>query len=363
MIVTAANDTAGRLQRLVDREADKEAIHSIIAGMRTGDGRVDVGVSAGTADSAGSSMTPQTPYYLASITKTYTAVVVLTLSSSGKIDLDAPIGTYLPNELTDGLHVVDDVDYGAQVTVAQLLNQTSGLADYFEGAPEGGVSLVDDLKQNVDRALSIQDIVEIVRGLPPEFAPGADQGRKAHYSDTNYALLGAIVEAVADKRIGELFEEMIFQPLGLADTYAFDHELDQPTPAAMYYKDQALEIPLAMSSFAPDGGLVSTLADSLRFLQALFGGELVTQDQLGEMTKRWNRIMFPLRYGSGLMLFKLPRWVSFRAPPEFVGHSGSTGSFAFYNPERDVYLAGTVNQMDQPARPFRLMTKMVGFLD
>ncbi len=356
---------AGRLQRLVEDEAKKNRVHNIVAGIRSGDGLIDVAAAAGSADSDGLvSMTPQTPYHLASITKMYTAVVILTLAARGEIDLDAPISTYLASELTEGIHVTDGTDYSRRITVSQLLDQTSGLADYFEGKPQDDVSVVDDLKQGRDRSLSIEDIVAIVRRLPPTFPPGADRGRKARYSDTNYALLGAIVEAVTDKKIADVFAQMIFAPLGLTHTFVFDHEREQPTPAALYFKDRTIEIPLAMSSFAPDGGLVSTVAESLRFLQALFGGELLATAQLDIMTKQWNRIFFPVRYGSGLMLFKLPRWMSpFRSPPELVGHSGSTGSFAFHNAKRDVFLAGTVNQMDQPGRPYRLMTKMIGLLD
>lgn len=76
------------------------------------------------------------------------------------------------------------------------------------------------------------------------------------------------------------------------------------------------------------------------------------------MTSRWNRIFFPLRYGYGPMRFEPPRWMPpFEAPPVLIGHSGSTGSVGFYDPRRDVYLAGTVNQVDIPGRPYRLMTQ------
>jgi hypothetical protein len=74
---------------------------------------------------------------------------------------------------------------------------------------------------------------------------------------------------------------------------------------------------------------------------------------------RWNTIFFPLRYGYGLMDFKLPRFFSLRPTPEFIGHSGSTGSFAFTCPEKSLYLAGTLNQIASPSKPFFLMTDLV----
>ncbi|MDH3729842.1 MAG: beta-lactamase family protein [Acidimicrobiia bacterium] len=355
---------AARLQQLADRQVAKNHVRNFAVGIQSADGHIAAAAAAGHADAAGAiAMTIATPYHLASITKMYTAVVVIKLAESGGLDLNSPIAAYLGAELVEGIHVIDGTDRGAQITVCQLLDQTSGLADYFDGKPKGGVSLVDNLKAGRDRALSAEDIVEIVRRLRPMFAPGAAGGRKAHYSDTNYALLGAIIEATTAATVADNFQEMIFGPLGLADTYVFDHTRPQPPPAAIWVKDRVLSIPLAMSSFSPDGAVVSTAADSLRFLRAFFGGELLTPDQLAFMTRRWNRIFFPLQYGSGLMRFRPPRWMSpFKAPPELIGHSGSTGSFAFHDLRRDVYLAGTLNQMDKPSRPYRIMTQMIGLL-
>ncbi|MDJ0924331.1 MAG: serine hydrolase domain-containing protein [Acidimicrobiia bacterium] len=352
-----------RLQQLVDRQAASKHIRSVVVGVQSADGRIDAVSAAGDAHANSPDlMTPDTPYFLASITKMYTATVVMKLAGSGEVDLDAPISTYLAADLLSGVHVVEGTDYSDQITVSQLVGQTSGLADYFEGKPDGGASLVDDLKRGRDRSLDIDGVVAIVRRLSPEFAPGA--GKKAFYSDTNYALLGAIIETVTHDTVADNFQQMIFAPLGLANTYVFGSASEQPRPAALYFKDRVVDIPLAMSSFAPDGGVVSTVSESLRFLQAFFGGELLTSDQLELMTSRWNRIFFPLRYGYGLMRFQVPRWMSpFQAPPELIGHSGSTGSFAFHNPKRDLYVAGTVNQMDRPNRPFRLMTQVMGLVD
>ncbi len=352
-----------RLQKLADRQAASKQIHSVVIGVQSADERISAVAAAGNAYAGSQApMTPDTPYYLASITKMYTAAVVMKLAQSGEIDLDAPISEYLAAELIRGIHVIDDTDHSGQITVSQLVAQTSGLPDYFDGKPDGGVSLAEDLKQGRDRSVGIEDIVAITRRLTPEFAPGP--GGKAFYSDTNYALLGAVIETVTGATVADNFQRMICAPMGLTNTYVFDSTHTQPRPAALYFKDRALDIPLAMSSFAPDGGVVSTVSESLRFVRAFFGGELHTEDQLALMMSRWNRIFFPLQYGYGLMRFHVPRWMSpFKAAPELVGHSGSTGSFAFHNPERDLYIAGTLNQMDKPNRPFRLMTQAIGLLD
>lgn len=359
--MTGRTDQAAELQRIVESEQARKAVHSIVAGIAGGDGRSTAVAAAGTIDAAGSSpMRPDTPYFMASITKMYTAVVVMSLAAGGELDLEGRVGAYLPDDLIAGMHVLDGEDRSSVITIDQLLSHTSGLADYYEGKPKGGRSLVDDLKAGRDRRLSIEDVVAIVRTLTPEFAPGARGGHRAHYADTNYALLGAVIEAVTGQRVADAFEQLIFEPLGLTETYVFGHGSPRPEPAALFFGDRVIDVPLAMSSFVADGGLVSTVADSLRFVRGVFGGELLDAAQLASMTRQSNRIFFPLRYGRGVMRFSVSRLMSPLKPvPELIGHSGSTASFAFFCPERDLYLAGTLNQMNSPGRPFRLMTRLL----
>lgn len=90
-----------------------------------------------------------------------------------------------------------------------------------------------------------------------------------------------------------------------------------------------------------------------------FEGELFAPAHFAR-TQDWNALFFPMQYGYGLMRFKLPRWTTlFRDTPELIGHSGSTGSFAFYAPREQIYLARTFNQLDKPSRPFNVMLRVV----
>lgn len=93
------------------------------------------------------------------------------------------------------------------------------------------------------------------------------------------------------------------------------------------------------------------------FLRSFFVGNLFEKVML-ERVMIWNKIFFPLRYGYGLMFFKLPRYFWITPLPEFIGHSGSTGSFAFACPSRLLYLTGTLNVIT-PARPFFFMMNLV----
>jgi len=192
--------------------------------------------------------------------------------------------------------------------------------------------------------------------MKPRFKPGAKG--KAFYSDTNYQLLGRVIEIITGKRIGAVLKEFIFEPLQLRNTYLYDDSNDT-TPVSLYYKTDPLCIPLAMTSFGPDGGIVSTARESMTFLRAFFGGQLFPKEYISELTI-WNRIFFPLQYGIGVARFKLPRIFSpFKPIPELIGHSGLSGAFAYYCPEKDLYLTGTVNQIAKPGLSFRLMIKLL----
>ncbi|MCB9458492.1 MAG: beta-lactamase family protein [Anaerolineaceae bacterium] len=339
------NDSNARLQQLIDKESQKGHTHGVVLGVQSADGRVDFQGAAGSAS-------PDSPYFIASVSKTYTVAVLMQLVDEGRLDLDAPITDYLSPDMLTGIHVYQGTDYSHQLKVYQLIHQTSGLADYFEG------HLAEDFKQNIDREYSVEDTLAIARGMPPTAAP--DSG-KSHYSDTNYQLLGAIIESVTGQPIAAAFKAYIFDRLGFQETYLYDchqpHNGELPLP--LYHQDKALALPLALTSERGAGGIVSNTAESLRFLRAFFDGELFDASHFSRMLQ-WNSMFFPLEYGYGLMRFKLPRWMTlFRETPELIGHSGASGSFAFYAPSKKIYIAGTFNQFDKPSRPFNFMLKVI----
>ena len=89
-------------------------------------------------------------------------------------------------------------------------------------------------------------------------------------------------------------------------------------------------------------------------------GKLFAGPATLDRMQRWKRIFFPFQYGLGLMRFKLPRILSpLSATPELIGHSGATSSFLFYSPIDRLYIGGTLNQLENQGRPFRLMIKVV----
>ena len=339
---------SSQLQQLIDKELGKRHTHSVLLGVQSGDGKVNFQGAAGEGS-------PDSPYFVASITKIFTATVIMQLVDEGKVDLDDHIEKYLSHLPLGGIHVYKGIDYSKQLKVYQLLHQTSGLPDYFDGG------LVEDFKKNKDRYYSVEDVLEMARHSTPFAAP--DSG-KSHYSDTNFQLLGALIEAITDQPLADTFKTRIFDPLEMTGTYLFDsNEPPRPmVPLPPYYKDIKLSLPLAISSERGTGGAVSTMADTLRFLRAFFAGNLFNKAHFDRMMQ-WNSMFFPMHYGYGIWRFKLPRWANlFRETPEFIGHAGVWGAMAFYNPKNDIYIVGTLNQLDKPARQFGFMSKVLGIV-
>jgi len=325
------------LDATVRRMARGRAVHGAILCVESGDGALSWRGAAGNLEA-------DQRYFIASVTKMIVTVVVLLLRDQGRIALDEPMQRYLGADLTRGLHVVDGVDRSDQITVRHLISNTSGLTDYFFGKGPDGKNAGDALLQGNDEAWPLERIVERARTLKPRFLPG--RPGKVHYSDTNYELLGRIIETVTGASVADVFDEFVFQPLGLRETYAFSDETDT-TPAPMYYRDQPLHVPKYIASVTAEGGVVSTAAEVMTFLKAFFDGTFFPPQTIDEL-KRWNRIYFPgqFDFGVGLERQWLPWFMSpFTPLGDLLGFWGQSGAFAFHNPQRGLYFTGTVNQL------------------
>lgn len=332
------------LQTLLDRTVAKGKVHGLVFQVQSGDGRIDFRGSAGDAS-------PDSRFPIASISKTYTAAMIFQLVDEGKLTLDQAAQSALANVDLSGLHVVKGIDHGPSVTVGELLFQTSGLADYYEGG------VAEDLIRGHDYSYDLAKVLDWARSGKPQAAPG---GSRAYYSDTNFQLLGAIIEAATGRSYGDALQERICARIGLGRTALFDPRTDdhgETLPA--YHEGLRLDIPLILSSMGPDGGIVSDTDELMGFLRAFLAGHLFQPRHLHAMCQ-WKPLYFPLQYGGGLMRFKLPGWMTlWRSSPELIGHSGASGSFAYHAPAEDVYLVGTFNQTDAPRRPFSFMLEVL----
>jgi CubicO group peptidase (beta-lactamase class C family) len=336
------------LDRLVAAELGRRHCHEIAFGVLQGDRLVSS--CAGTW--RGQDVTADTPFLIASTSKLLITTMVFQLVSEGRTTLDDAVARHFAGELA-GLHRWRGQDLSGLVTVRHLLTHSSGLPDYFEGRRRAGGSLAQDLFAGRDLAFGLADVLRWVReDMQPAFAPGT--GRKALYADTNFYLLTELVARLTGQDIGAALATRVTGPLGLTRTAFY-----RPGMAALplRLRDQVLELPQALSSMPGDGGAVSTLADLAQFTSAFFAGRLFPRALLAELPD-WRRVFFPLQAGTGVLRFSLPRWLPpFRTGLDFMGHSGTTGALAFACPAHRLIVVGTVNQLADPGRPYRLMIK------
>jgi D-alanyl-D-alanine carboxypeptidase len=228
----------------------------------------------------------------ASNTKMFTASVVLQLVAEGKVGLDDPIEEYLP-----GLVAGNGYD-GHAITVRQLLQHTSGMADYV------GDILADP--DAADHPWAPADLVHIGLSHPPLFAPGTGWA----YSNTGYIVLGMLVEAVTGKDIGTEMTRRVIEPLNLRDTsYPAAGDRQVPGPHVHGYhafpgRPVADVTELEPSIPGAAAALISTGPDLTRFVRALLAGRVVPPVLLAQM-----RTTVPAQgpdYGLGIREIPLP---------------------------------------------------------
>jgi CubicO group peptidase (beta-lactamase class C family) len=196
----------------------------------------------------------------------------------------------------------------------------------------------------------------------PLFPPGKD----FHYSDTEYNLLGLIIERMTGLALGEVFSRDFFIPLGMERSYLYTGTPHDESMAHVLFfdKDVTDNMPIISASWA-GCGVVSTLDDMRKFMRAFAGGGLVSESTLARMrsdTRVFERTQ-GIDYGYGLMLFDFPRLDPFLAGfPGMWGHSGSTGAFLYYCPDLDAVFVGTLDQQATQQSHVMLIIEAIGVL-
>jgi len=331
-----------------------KSVRSCVLAVKKGDNSFFWSGAAGIANQENQlPMTEKTPIYLASVTKLFTATAIMRLYEMGLISLDDPMSKYLPEKLINGIQIYKGIDYSDKITIKELLSHTSGIPDYYEERPKGGKNLFEILLENQESSWTPDEEISRARdSLKPNFEPGKD----ASYSDTNFQLLGKIIEVITGKTLQENYEQFFIRPLGLKNTWMTCNSTTQSTlsvPAAeVFYKNINITRMRSNGSYWADGGLVSTVEEMIIFMEALNEGRIVNKGTL-ELMKHWHKLnQFPLQYGFGMMYLKLPWYlnVMMKMPPIY-GHSGTTGSFLYYSEDMDLYIAGSINQTETGLMP------------
>lgn len=266
-------------------------------------------------------VTTSTVFKIGSVTKQFTAAMILMLVEEGEIDLQDELGEFLPTFPTNG----------ETVTVHQLLNHTSGIPSYT--GQEGFWSRVAPLE------LSDEDVVGTVRGMPFDFPAGTEY----RYNNTAYFMLGMIIEAVTGRTFREELRDRLLDPLGLEDTYYCEDATIIPHRARGYdVGEEGVRNTTFISMETPGaaGAMCATALDLIRWNQALHGGEVLGDASYELMTTAG---VLPsgeaLSYGYGL-------GISERSGHRLISHGGGINGFntmlAFY-PDDDLTVAVIVN--------------------
>ena len=199
----------------------------------------------GVADkNRGTTITETTPIHIASVTKVFTATAVLLLADRGKFDLDQKVNSILP-----------EFPY-PDISVRTLLNHRSGLRNYAYFIEDKGV-------WDLSKTLTNQNILNLF--TEKEIKCDCPADTRFAYCNTNYAILALIIEKVTGLAYPDAMKTMIFEPLGMTNTYVFDYQKDKET-ATPSYKGNMVEIAIDhLDAIYGDKNIYSTPRDILKF--------------------------------------------------------------------------------------------------
>lgn len=262
-------------------------------------------------------MTSQHVFRVGSITKQFTACAILKLAAGGTLSLDEDIRAYLPAYPTQG----------QRITIENLLTHTSGLKDY--------TNFAEWTPEFQKRDITPREMLEFIKRDSLSFLPGEN----FFYSNTNYFLLGCIIESVSGNPYEEYLRTSFFEPLGLTRTrYAIGRD-QLPAQAIGYDLHSANAVvtpPISLSQAFAAGGLVSTVGDLAAWYRALCGGRILSERDL-------QRAHTPYRLNDGTSTGYGYGWIlSERFGRPTIEHGGSiNGFFAkdLYFPEDDLLIA------------------------
>ncbi len=254
--------------------------------------------------------------------------------------LSTPIGTLLPASVVENLLVVGGVDYGPEIQVGELLQQVSGLPDYWS-SPE----FIQAFDADVSRVWYPDELVAYAKAMTPIGIPS----QTWHYADTNYVLLGMIIETVTGQPLEEVFRQRILGPLGMSETYLAYHE-PAVSPRQESHRFEFAEDLYAQPRQSTDwagGGLVSSNADLQKFMRGLFQGRLFERSQTVDLMKTSTDTgAAGVAYALGLFRVNLGA-----GEGHLWGHDGWGNSFMYYWPEQDIGFTGALNQVDNDWYP------------
>jgi len=253
--------------------------------------------------------TIKTKYRIGSISKMFTAVMIFQLINEGKLSLETTLATYFPQ-----------LPNASKITIGEMLDHRSGLYNF-----------TSDSLYAMAKPKSEAEMIAIFARQKPDFEPDA----KAEYSNTNFVLLGYIIEKLTGKPYAEELKKRVTSKIGLADTYYGTKANPAKNEAYSYkYTGQWMQMPETdMSIPGGAGAIVSTPADLIKFIDALFAGKLISPANL--------ELMKTIKDNYGMAMLAIPFY-----DKKGYGHSGGIDGFTsllIYFPQEKLAIAYTSN--------------------
>ncbi|MCU4992760.1 beta-lactamase family protein [Bacillus cereus] len=316
--VSSSSHTSTQRDRNSVKQAMRDTLHLGFPGIlvKTYEGGKTWGYAAGVANlSTKKPMKTDFRFRIASVTKTFTATVVLQLAGENRLNLDDSIEKWLPG-------VIQGNGYDAkQITIRQILNHTSGIAEYSRTKEA-------DFFKNRNKSFTAEDLVKLGLSLPPDFAPGKGWS----YSNTGYVLLGILIEKVTGNSYAEEIENRIIEPLELSNTFLPGNSSVIPgtNHARGYFQPDGASELKDITYYNPSignsaGDMISTADDLNKFFSYLLSGKLLKEQQLKQMlTTVPTGSAEIVGYGLGIYETRLPNGVS------IWGHSGGIPGFSTF---------------------------------
>ena len=260
---------------------------------------------------------PNHRYRMASVTKVFTAALVLRLVEEGYFQLDDKLFSHMP---------IPVMPYGSNITIRQLLSHTSGLVDHLNSN--------DFFVGNwMHRTWTNEDIFQYAAGKFPLFPPGLGYG----YSNTGFYFLGALVEHVTQMPLQQAFEQWVFQPLGLQQTLYDDFSNRTTFIDSLARNERSYEYHLSAAGAA--GAIVATPRDIARFGREVYGGTFLSPASVSAMITDYGFAAGGDHYGLGTRLWSDLNIIHY-------GHTGALmnyRSILMYVPQHDLCIALATN--------------------
>ena len=287
-------------------------------------------------------------FKIASITKMFTAVVIMQLYEENRIGLDQPVYKYLKEVdfvRFDSLHIHNGTSWGKQITIRQLLSHRSGLADVFTDAEEEFNGYVFQHPQTQWNPEKLFDMY-FAFGLNEMAKSGP--GKAFAYTDVGYFLLGLCIEEITGDDLATQYRKRILEPLGMEHTYFeyYEDPVDSIPQAHAFLGSTDATAAINTSFDWAGGGLVSNTRDLAIFIRGLFNHRLFENKSTLQMMVDKDRY----GYGTGVLHFDEKTW---------YGHFGYWGSGLYYNPENELTICISINQVNPPI-DFQKIIKTAG---